>query len=88
MTCASCKHYRPNKFGNRCALHDCRVRPSEWCNDHEPAPRESVDEWLAKHGPPKREPVRPDYSRCKAPASTLTRNQRRQRTDMGFTWLQ
>ena len=81
MKCATCRHYRPRRTGNRCTWHGSHVRASEWCNDHEPAPRESVDEWIAKHGEPERAPIRPDYSRCRVFDSTLTRNQRRKRED-------
>ena len=88
MKCATCRHYRPRRTGNRCVFHASAVRASEWCDDHEPAPRESVDEWIAEHGKPERSPVQPDYSRCKPGASSLSRNQRRERADLGLTWLE
>jgi len=87
MNCATCRHYRPRRMGSRCHLTGERAKPYERCSSHEPAPRESVDEWIAEHGEPERAPVQPDYSRCKLAASSLSRNQRRERADLGLTWL-
>ena len=81
MKCATCRHYRPRRTGNRCAFHASAVRASEWCDDHEPAPRESVDEWIAEHGEPERLPIRPDYSFARPYPATMSRNKRRKRDE-------
>lgn len=55
MICTTCTHYRPTlgRHG-RCALHRADVRHDHRCGEHDEAERETIEEWIARHGNPVR----------------------------------